>query len=254
MQFYSMSGLNGERTPLVRRIALTKPTSWPASAMVAFLGLGLALVVAGALAITFGVLYGNNQTPNCATFAPLSQIAKAVANYPLVGKLELEWNDEFSTPNVNRKLWETVSQTGTGTGNNEEQIYVSLDEANGYKHTFIRNGKLVLRAESVPPTFVSTKSYPVNSSKVYSRQLCHYGYTEVRAKAPSQDYVWPALWFFPITAGTAASEETPGRVSPYNNWPQTGELDLLEVFGLADASSLWTGTEGYLHFCESAKR
>ncbi|KAJ8969729.1 hypothetical protein NQ317_003328 [Molorchus minor] len=45
-----------------------------------------------------------------------------------------------------------------------------------------------------------------------------YGKAEVRAKVPSGDWLWPAIWFLP-------------RWNQYSGWPVSGEIDLMESRG-----------------------
>jgi beta-glucanase (GH16 family) len=213
-----------EATPL-----MGKPASgWPTSAIVWVSVLALLTVAGVALAATFGALYASEKN------------APPEPNIPLTGKLVLEWSDEFNGASLDRDKWESQALAGIDSGNFERQVYVTLDEPHGSKYTFIRDGNLVLRAETVPPFTVGDGGdvYIANSSKVYSRRMCHYGYTEVRVNvsAPA-DYVWPAVWFFPINS--LKSEETPNLpTSPYENWPRTGEIDLVEVLGLTTAADL----------------
>lgn len=44
-----------------------------------------------------------------------------------------------------------------------------------------------------------------------------YGRLEIRARMPAGEWLWPAMWMLP--------EEG----SPYGAWPQTGEIDILEM-------------------------
>jgi len=52
-----------------------------------------------------------------------------------------------------------------------------------------------------------------------------YGRIEVRARLPSGDWLWPAIWMLP-------------RYSDYGGWPASGEFDLLESRGNEDYGTL----------------
>ena len=45
-----------------------------------------------------------------------------------------------------------------------------------------------------------------------------YGRVEVRAKIPSGDWLWPAIWMLPTH-------------NPYGTWPASGEIDIMESRG-----------------------
>lgn len=45
-----------------------------------------------------------------------------------------------------------------------------------------------------------------------------YGRFEIRAKMPTGDWLWPAIWFLP-------------KHNEYGNWPLSGEIDLVESRG-----------------------
>ncbi|XP_077981940.1 beta-1,3-glucan-binding protein-like [Glandiceps talaboti] len=61
---------------------------------------------------------------------------------------------------------------------------------------------------------------PIQSARlrsVYSMST-KYGRIEVRAKMPSGDWIWPAIWMLPTR-------------NPYGGWPASGEIDLVECRG-----------------------
>ncbi len=45
-----------------------------------------------------------------------------------------------------------------------------------------------------------------------------YGRVEVRARMPTGDWLWPAVWMMP-------------RDSVYGEWPKSGEIDIFEGKG-----------------------
>ncbi|XP_077861477.1 beta-1,3-glucan-binding protein-like [Saccoglossus kowalevskii] len=61
---------------------------------------------------------------------------------------------------------------------------------------------------------------PIQSARlrsVFSMNL-KYGRVEVRAKMPTGDWLWPAIWMLPAR-------------NPYGGWPASGEMDIVESRG-----------------------
>lgn len=61
---------------------------------------------------------------------------------------------------------------------------------------------------------------PIQSGRIKSTNsfAFKYGRVVIRAKLPSGDWLWPALWFMP-------------KYSVYGQWPRSGEIDLMESRG-----------------------
>lgn len=61
---------------------------------------------------------------------------------------------------------------------------------------------------------------PVQSARLTTKDSfsIRYGKVEVRAKLPTGDWLWPAIWMMP-------------RDSVYGIWPASGEIDLVEAAG-----------------------
>ncbi|XP_053401685.1 beta-1,3-glucan-binding protein-like isoform X2 [Mercenaria mercenaria] len=59
---------------------------------------------------------------------------------------------------------------------------------------------------------------PVMSGKIKSKNTIRFGSVEVRAKTPTGDWIWPAIWMMPKT-------------SKYGGWPASGEIDIMESRG-----------------------
>ncbi|KAJ6492438.1 glycoside hydrolase family 16 protein [Mycena vitilis] len=64
-------------------------------------------------------------------------------------------------------------------------------------------------------TLISARS---GDESTLSRGKLRYGKVEVRAKMPTGDWLWPAIWMLPVN-GT------------YGPWPRSGEIDLVESRG-----------------------
>ena len=136
---------------------------------------------------------------------------------------DLVWSDEFNTNGaVNATKWHHQTQIPAGGNwyNNEQQHYTNF-----LSNSFVENGVLkivakreVLNNQGVTKQFTSAR---LNSKFAYT-----YGRVDIRAKVPTNQGTWPALWllgknitepggFFAATHGT-----TP--------WPACGEIDIME--------------------------
>lgn len=81
---------------------------------------------------------------------------------------------------------------------------------------------------------------PVWSVKVSGDFL--YGRFEARAKLPKGRGTWPAIWMLPTEA-------------TYGNWPNSGEIDILEHVGYdQDVLHISTHTQAYNHNINTQKR
>jgi beta-glucanase (GH16 family) len=61
---------------------------------------------------------------------------------------------------------------------------------------------------------------PVKSARIRTINsfAFKYGKVEVRAKLPTGDWLWPAIWMMP-------------KMSAYSGWPSSGEIDIMESRG-----------------------
>lgn len=61
---------------------------------------------------------------------------------------------------------------------------------------------------------------PVQSARLSTRKSASikYGKVEVRAKIPTGDWMWPAIWMLPVD-------------NKYGSWPLSGEIDIMEARG-----------------------
>jgi beta-glucanase (GH16 family) len=136
---------------------------------------------------------------------------------------DLVWSDEFNINGaVNSTKWHHQTQIPAGGNwyNNEEQHYTNL-----LSNSFVENGvlKIVAKREVFNNQNV-TKQF--TSARLNSKFAFTYGRVDIRAKVPTNQGTWPALWllgknitepggFFAATHGT-----TP--------WPACGEIDIME--------------------------
>ncbi|MGD1978315.1 MAG: glycoside hydrolase family 16 protein [Akkermansiaceae bacterium] len=138
----------------------------------------------------------------------------------------LVWRDEFAGDAIDRSKW-TNEVNGYGGGNNELQYY-----SDSPKYSFVKDGKLHLSAYRDPHTTTDGKTQPYSSARLRTiyRGDWTYGRIEIRAKLPSGQGIWPAIWMLPTN-------------SPYGGWASGGEIDIVESQG-----SNVDHTIGTLHF------
>jgi uncharacterized protein (TIGR03437 family) len=127
----------------------------------------------------------------------------------------LIWSDEFdgaaNTP-PNPANW-TYDLGGGGWGNSELETYTNSTQ-NVYQDG---QGHLVIQAlESSPGSYTSGR---VKTQGLFSFA---YGRIEARIKPPYGAGIWPAFWMLGSDIDTV-------------NWPECGEIDIMENFG-ADTS------------------
>jgi beta-glucanase (GH16 family) len=136
---------------------------------------------------------------------------------------DLVWSDEFDTNDpINPTKWHHQTQIPAGGNwyNNEEQHYTNLPT-----NSFVENGVLKIVAKrQVFDNQGVIKQF--TSARLNSKFAFTYGRVDIRAKVPTNQGTWPALWllgkniteaggFFAATHGT-----TP--------WPACGEIDIME--------------------------
>lgn len=136
---------------------------------------------------------------------------------------DLVWSDEFDTNgSINSTKWHHQTQIPAGGSwyNGEQQHYTNF-----LSNSFVENGVLkivakreVLNNQGVTKQFTSAR---LNSKFAYT-----YGRVDIRAKVPTNQGTWPAIWtlgkninedgaFFDATHGTT-------------DWPACGEIDIME--------------------------
>jgi len=156
---------------------------------------------------------------------------------------DLIFQDEFDSFNFG--LW--IHEVNMNGGyNNEHQIYDKLGSnayiKNGYmtirpswtvdtlyrgNYEELYNGYIKLQGCTDPPGYACERqaSYPNILPPVISSRLrtlgtfsFTYGRLETRARLPSGDWMWPAIWMLP-------------EHSAYGPWPRSGEIDIMESRG-----------------------
>jgi len=122
---------------------------------------------------------------------------------------ELIWQDEFDGTEVDTTKW-NYEINGDGGGNNELQYYVK-----SAANTYFKDGKLVIKAMRKDYKGKLYTSGRLNTAK---KAGWKYGRFDIRARLPIQQGVWPAIWMLPTDW-------------VYGGWPQSGEIDIMEIIG-----------------------
>ena len=132
---------------------------------------------------------------------------------------ELVWHDEFDGDSINRENW-TFDTGGYGFGNGEAQYYTDARPENAR----VENGLLVIEAR-----FEKYENQYYTSAKLWTRDLqeFQYGRIEARTKVPKGAGLWPAFWML----GADFEFEVDENNVFTNNWPQSGEIDIMEYLG-----------------------
>lgn len=161
----------------------------------------------------------------------LSSTDQAPAGWTLV------WSDEFDGAQVDGAKWDFDLGNGffqydqnawiPGWGNRELQYYTRESQ-----NVFVKDGMLHLRAlregrDGAGYTSGRLTTRKRDGSELFSKT---YGRFEFRAKLPTGQGVWPALWMLP-------------RDDKYGGWASSGEIDVTEARGQSP-----TRVDGTLHY------
>ncbi|RAR47122.1 putative secreted protein (Por secretion system target) [Flavobacterium lacus] len=135
----------------------------------------------------------------------------------------LVWSDEFDNNGaINSSKWHHQTQLPNGGSwfNGEVQHYTNL-----ITNSFVNNGFLNIVAKKEPYTNQGvTKQY--TSARLNSKFAFLYGRVDIRAKIPTNQGTWPALWML----GKNVNENGGFFNSEFGttNWPACGEIDIME--------------------------
>jgi len=147
------------------------------------------------------------------------------------GGWTLAFSDEFETPGaLDPAKW------GYEVGyirNDEKQYYTSRSE-----NVRAEGGSLVIEARKEP-----YQGYAYTSASVNTRGRFEflYGRVEVRAKLPTGNGTWPAIWMLGTNIGQVG-------------WPTCGEIDIMENVGFEPTRIYGTiHTAAYNHVAGTAK-
>jgi beta-glucanase (GH16 family) len=157
------------------------------------------------------------QTP---TAGPEATLPSAPAGSPTAPPVQvtpnsdwkLVWADEFNGPDGSQPdpaKWSYNTGAG-GWGNGELQFYTDrVDNA------YIEKGSLVIQVKKE-----SYQGMDYTSARLVTRERGDwtYGRVEVRARLPQSQAIWPAIWMLPTDV-------------VYGAWPESGEIDIMELIG-----------------------
>lgn len=145
----------------------------------------------------------------------------------------LVWSDEFNEPQIDSNKW-NLEENCWGGGNNEQQCYT--DKAS---NAFIKNGILNIVAKKESFTGSAYSQYdkehknnnknhtlPYTSARLntLNKGDWKYGRFDIRAKLPSGQGTWPAIWMLPTDW-------------VYGGWAASGEIDIMEAINLKTPST-----------------
>ncbi|MGZ3722643.1 MAG: glycoside hydrolase family 16 protein [Bdellovibrionales bacterium] len=123
-------------------------------------------------------------------------------------KWALVWSDEFDyTGKLDAQKWEYETDEGKW-GNNESQHYTD-----SLRNSRVENGNLIIETHHEAPDVYT-------SARAHTKTNFKYGRFEIRAKFPSGNGTWPAIWMMGVKQNYGDSL-----------WPDNGEVDIVEHVG-----------------------
>jgi beta-glucanase (GH16 family) len=122
---------------------------------------------------------------------------------------KLVWHDEFDGDEIDSTNW-TYDIGGWGWGNGEAEFYTSRPE-----NARVENGLLVIEARQEK---YEGSYYTSARLKTQGLRSFQYGRFEARIQVPRGDGLWPAFWML-------------GADFDGTNWPDCGEIDIMEYVG-----------------------
>ena len=171
----------------------------------------------------------NSNYPHGFLFVNLVVLSVFCPIIPMAQCPEIIWQDEFNGEALDLTKW--THQTGDGChistnlcgwGNNELQWYQE-------ENTIVEEGllKIIAREERV-----ATSEYTSSRIRSIHKGDWTYGRFEASIKLPIGQGIWPAFWMLP-------TDEI------YGGWPQSGEIDIVELIGQDPSVA-----HGTIHFGE----
>ena len=150
---------------------------------------------------------------------------------------KLVWSDEFSGDSIDKTKWDFDLGNGffnydanvwiNGWGNGELQYYTREPENASVKEGMLRIRAVKESYQGCGYTSARLKTRQRDGRSLFNKK---YGRFEFRAKLPTGQGVWPAIWMLP-------------QDDKYGTWAASGEIDIVEVKGQEPTKVL-----GTLHF------
>ncbi len=139
---------------------------------------------------------------------------------PAIVEWQLVFEDNFDGNSLDATKWNVDEGDGCpdvcGWGNNELQIY-SADNIDVSGGTLKLEGRREMDG-----------SYTSGRINTRGKLDFTYGKVEVRAKIPSGQGTWPAIWALHSPIGSLNPEYP--ALGAYGPWPMSGEIDIMEAF------------------------
>lgn len=160
------------------------------------------------------------------------------------GSYVLKWQDDFSAAQLSSDwAYDTGAPLlgGTVWGNSEKQYYLADNATLSTGMLVIQPAAIVANA-TISQAEINSKGLLATSARVKTDTSSYYGalnsspygFYEVRAQIPCVAGAWPAIWMM-------------GR---NGNWPDRGEIDIMEWFGnyFAGTEQVQSGVHTSNHF------
>jgi len=141
------------------------------------------------------------------------------------------WSDEFNTDGAPDPAKWQYDTGGGGWGNSELEYYT-----NTTNNAVITNGVLSITAKKE-----SMSGMNYTSARLVSKFNPNwtYGRIEAKAKIPGGRGTWPAIWMLPNDYA-------------YGNWPNSGEIDIMENVGF-EGTKVHFSTHTQANYAGNAK-
>ena len=180
---------------------------------------GLNILASISTAFLVGCGSGGSDS-DVATFTDTSyfQLQQPVSDWQLV------WSDEFNGSQINDRKWTLESNCDDDT-NDDKQCFTENAE-----NVFIEDG--VLNIVALPAEDGTDKPYTSARLNTQNKGDFKYGRFEVRAQMPSGQGAWPSISMMPTN-------------SIYGEWPNSGEIEIVEMDTVSVPSHHIQGTLHY---------
>lgn len=123
--------------------------------------------------------------------------------------ITLTFSDNFDYEGApNSDNWGYDIGNNDGWGNGEKEYYTDNSD-----NVIVENNTLVITAREQ-----AYDGYNYTSARLKSLKSWTYGKFEISAKLPKGQGLWPAIWMLPTN-------------DVYGNWPNSGEIDIMECTG-----------------------
>ena len=146
-----------------------------------------------------------------------SEVGGCKATVNTKAAYSLVWSDEFDGTSLASDNWSLETGYGSnGWGNDEWQLYTTNPD-----NISVTGGNLMISARCASPPACNKRNGSITSARINSlnKFAFKYGKVEARIKPPVGNGAWPAFWML-------------GKNFPAVGWPQSGEVDIMEIHNL----------------------